>query len=171
MSVHFNMNTERVVHKLFMYTSRTSEHCTDPALNSLNFVAFSTEKLASWLVKNQQTRESMLKRCHTNTTTKRESPTSPTLPEACGYIQSSYTSPEVNPPVEFMSLGFTRMPGESYRRRLRSSWLCLCDESYHRQLRLWLCLCDIFVVVFVWPHLWWHTTRQVSRWHSAFTLN
>ena len=30
------------------------------------------------------------------------------------------------PLVEFMSLVFTRMPGEGYRRQLRSL-LCLCD--------------------------------------------
>ena len=29
--------------------------------------------------------------------------------------------------VEFMYLVFTCMPGESYRRRLRSLLLCLCD--------------------------------------------
>ena len=31
------------------------------------------------------------------------------------------------PLVEFMYLVFTRMPGESYRRRLRYFLLCLCD--------------------------------------------
>ena len=31
------------------------------------------------------------------------------------------------PLVEFMCLVFTRMPGESYRRRLTSLLLCLCD--------------------------------------------
>ena len=31
------------------------------------------------------------------------------------------------PLVEFMYLVFTRMPGESYRRRLGSLFLCLCD--------------------------------------------
>ena len=31
------------------------------------------------------------------------------------------------PLVEFMYLLFTSMPGESYRRRLRSLLLCLCD--------------------------------------------
>ena len=31
------------------------------------------------------------------------------------------------PLVEFMYLSFTRVPGESYRRRLRSLLLCLCD--------------------------------------------
>ena len=31
------------------------------------------------------------------------------------------------PLVEFMYLVFTRMPGESHRRRLRSLLLCLCD--------------------------------------------
>ena len=31
------------------------------------------------------------------------------------------------PAVEFMYLVFTRMPGESYPRRLRSVLLCLCD--------------------------------------------
>ena len=31
------------------------------------------------------------------------------------------------PLEEFMYLVFTRMPGESYRRRLRSLLLCLCD--------------------------------------------
>ena len=29
--------------------------------------------------------------------------------------------------VEFMYLAFTRMPGQSYRRQLRSLLLCLCD--------------------------------------------
>ena len=29
--------------------------------------------------------------------------------------------------VEFMYLAFARMPGESYRMRLRSLLLCLCD--------------------------------------------
>ena len=29
-------------------------------------------------------------------------------------------------PVEFMYIVFTRMPGESYRGRLRSLLLCLC---------------------------------------------
>ena len=32
-----------------------------------------------------------------------------------------------DPLVEFMYLVFTRMPGESYRRRLRSLLLCICD--------------------------------------------
>ena len=31
------------------------------------------------------------------------------------------------PLVEFMYLVFTRMPGESYRRRLGSLLLCVCD--------------------------------------------
>ena len=31
------------------------------------------------------------------------------------------------PLVEFMYLVFTRMPGESYSRRLRSLLLCMCD--------------------------------------------
>ena len=31
------------------------------------------------------------------------------------------------PLVEFVYLAFTRMPGESYRRRLGSLLLCLCD--------------------------------------------
>ena len=31
------------------------------------------------------------------------------------------------PPVEFMYLAFTRMPNESYGRRIRSLFLCLCD--------------------------------------------
>ena len=66
-------------------------------------------------------------------------------PEACGYMRGTSTSPEVNPLMEFMYLVFARTPGESYRRRLRSSWLCLCDESYHRRLSsLLLHLCDVF---------------------------
>ena len=32
------------------------------------------------------------------------------------------------PLVEFMYLVFTHVPGESYRRRLRSLLLCLCDD-------------------------------------------
>ena len=35
--------------------------------------------------------------------------------------------PEDVPLVEFTYLVFTRMPCESYRRRLRSLLLCLCD--------------------------------------------
>ena len=31
------------------------------------------------------------------------------------------------PPVELIYLVFTRMPGESYRRRVTSLLLCLCD--------------------------------------------
>ena len=66
------------------------------------------------------------------------------------------------PLAEFMYLVFTRTPGESYRRRLRSLLLCLCEvfralinslvcrywmltrrKSYCRRLRS-LCLCDVF---------------------------
>ena len=36
--------------------------------------------------------------------------------------------------VEFMHLVFTRMPGESYCRWLRSLWLCLCVTSFERWL-------------------------------------
>ena len=36
------------------------------------------------------------------------------------------------PLVEFMCLVFTRMPGESYRRRLGSLLLCLCVTSFER---------------------------------------
>ena len=32
------------------------------------------------------------------------------------------------PQVEFIYRVFTRMPGESYRRRIRSLLLCLCDS-------------------------------------------
>ena len=32
------------------------------------------------------------------------------------------------PLVELMYIVFTRMPGESYRRRLRPLLLCLCDD-------------------------------------------
>ena len=32
------------------------------------------------------------------------------------------------PLVQFMYLVFIRVPGESYRRRLRSLLLCLCDD-------------------------------------------
>ena len=38
------------------------------------------------------------------------------------------TSLEAVPLVEFMYLAFTRMPGESDRRRLRTLLLCLCDD-------------------------------------------
>ena len=34
---------------------------------------------------------------------------------------------DVTGTVEFLYLVFTRMPAESYRRRLRSLLLCLCD--------------------------------------------
>ena len=41
----------------------------------------------------------------------------------CVYV---YVGVDDVPLVEFMYLVFTRMPGESYRRRLRSSLLYLC---------------------------------------------
>ena len=40
--------------------------------------------------------------------------------------------PEKVPLVEFMYLVFTRMPGESYRRRLRSLCCCACLTSFER---------------------------------------
>ena len=40
--------------------------------------------------------------------------------------KQSPESPEDVPLVEFMYLVFTRMPGESYRRRLRSLLMYLC---------------------------------------------
>ena len=39
------------------------------------------------------------------------------------------SSIEEVPEVEFMYFAFTRTPGESYRRRLRSFLSCLCDVS------------------------------------------
>ena len=41
-------------------------------------------------------------------------------------VESIYKKEDV-PLVEFMYLPFTRMPGESYRRRLRSLLRCLRD--------------------------------------------
>ena len=54
------------------------------------------------------------------------------------------------PLVEFMYLVFTRMPGESYRRRLRSLLLCLCYvfRALITSLVCWSCRW-----VFVWSVL------------------
>ena len=45
-------------------------------------------------------------------------------PRLSQFLSSDF---EAVPLVEFMYLVFTRMSGESYRRRLRSLLLCLCD--------------------------------------------
>ena len=46
-----------------------------------------------------------------------------------------------HPQVEFMYIAFTCMPGESYCRRLRSLFLCLCDVFWVliNSLACWLC--------------------------------
>ena len=48
-------------------------------------------------------------------------------------------------PVEFMSLVLTRMPGESYRRRLRSLLFCLCDvfRTPINSLGCWSCTINL----------------------------
>ena len=48
------------------------------------------------------------------------------------YYNSEFLHPEDVPVVEFMYLVFTRMPGESYRMRLRS--LLLCCVTYFERL-------------------------------------
>ena len=54
------------------------------------------------------------------------SPTETIYINYCAYLYCIGTSEDV-PLVEFMYLVFTRMPGESYRKRLRSLLLYLCD--------------------------------------------
>ena len=85
------------------------------------------------------------------------------------------------PLVEFMYHVFTRMPGESYRRRLRSLLWCLCDDfralinSLVRWLRslLW-CLCDDFRVL-INSLVCWFCTSECSGPRSVsdceFSLN
>ena len=43
------------------------------------------------------------------------------------------------PLVEFMHLVFTRMPGDSYRGRLRSSFLCSCDVFHGARINSLVC--------------------------------
>ena len=52
--------------------------------------------------------------------------------------------------VEFMHLVFTRMPGESYCRRLRSLLLCLCDvfRTLINSLICWFCTSALGLVLF-----------------------
>ena len=58
------------------------------------------------------------------------------------YVPCIYTHEEiVLPLVEFTYLVFTRMPGESYHRRLRSLLVCLCYDFQSRQLTP---LCNVF---------------------------
>ena len=49
---------------------------------------------------------------------------------------------DVHPLVEFMYLVFTRMLVESYRRRLRSLSMCLCDVFRALINSLVHCFCD-----------------------------
>ena len=45
-----------------------------------------------------------------------------------GYIRTQKKVFEDVPPAEFMHLAFAHiLPGESYRRQLRSLFLCFCD--------------------------------------------
>ena len=55
-------------------------------------------------------------------------------------VEFMYLVFEDVPVVEFMYLVFTCMQGESYRRRLRSLLLCLCDV-FRVQINSLLCLC------------------------------
>ena len=55
-----------------------------------------------------------------------------------------------HPQVEFMYIAFTCMPGESYCRRLRSLFLCLCDVFWVliNSLACWLCTGALGFVLF-----------------------
>ena len=48
-----------------------------------------------------------------------------------GWEGETYVFQDI-PVVEFMYLVFTHMPGENYRRKLRSYLLCLCVTSFER---------------------------------------
>ena len=52
---------------------------------------------------------------------------------------------EAVPLVEFMYLVFTRMPGESYRRWLRSLLLYLCYVFQVLRMYLWWSLCTLYL--------------------------
>ena len=41
--------------------------------------------------------------------------------------------------MEFMHHVFTRMPGESYRKRLRFLSLCLCDVFFQALINSFVC--------------------------------
>ena len=53
------------------------------------------------------------------------------------YLVFAHMSGEY-PLIEFMYLVFTRMPGESYGRILRSLLLCLCDV-FRAQINSFVC--------------------------------
>ena len=59
----------------------------------------------------------------------------------------TYSEDEDVPLVEFVYLVFTRMPGESYCRRLRSLVFCLC--CVFRALIYPLCVDSVLNVLFV----------------------
>ena len=61
--------------------------------------------------------------------------------------------------VEFMYKVFTRMPGESYRRRLRSLLLCLCYvfRALINFLVCWFCTSALGLVLFQTDFLSWKT--------------
>ena len=54
------------------------------------------------------------------------------------------------PLAEFIYLEFTRMPGRSYRRRLGSLVVCLCDvfRALINSLGFWFCTCALGLVLF-----------------------
>ena len=59
------------------------------------------------------------------------------------FSSSSFSQNEDVPLVEFMYLVFTRMPGESYRRRLRSLLLFLCYVFRADELMLNVLRCHL----------------------------
>ena len=67
------------------------------------------------------------------------------------YLHACQVRVTVNVPLmEFMYLVFTRMPGESYCRRLRSLLLCLCDvfRTLINSLICWFCTSALGLVLF-----------------------
>ena len=76
------------------------------------------------------------------------------MPVNTQYIKSTRGSLRVKgvPLLEFMYLGLTHMPGESYRRRLVElmylGLIRMPGESYRRRLRSLLCLCYVILASF-----------------------
>ena len=111
----------------------------------------------------------MLERCHANITR---------------YINFSVHPTEDVPLVELMCLAFTRMPGESYRRRLGSLLLYLCDvfRVLINSLACWnqlettalVCFKSLLLNIVIWATLsciklfWWRgkTFVRSEKWRS-----
>ena len=98
-------------------------------------------------MKTESTHKGVNQRSKDVTQTQHQRPESPAVTPT--WHASKYKDDDV-PLAEFIYLEFTRMPGRSYRRRLGSLVVCLCDvfRALINSLGFWFCTCALGLVLF-----------------------